>query len=130
MFRGRTITLAGFTQVPRGSNGGVSLAGSVAAFVGARFVSGVAGQWTGLWSTVLMGTVAGMAGAIVDSLLGALVQARFRCVVCGRSTERTAHCDQATEHVGGLAWLRNDGVNWACAATGAAVGFALMLIQR
>jgi uncharacterized protein (TIGR00297 family) len=125
LFRGRTITLAGFTEVPRGSNGGVSLAGSLAGALGAAFISGVAGQWTGSWDTVIVGTVGGVAGGIVDSLLGSLLQARFRCGVCGKATERREHCSAPTEFVGGLRWLTNDGVNWSCAAAGAITAFAM-----
>lgn len=128
MFRGRTITLAGFKDVPRGSNGGVSIAGSLAGIAGAAFVSGVAGQWTLSWSTVLMGTLGGVSGGVVDSLLGSLAQARHRCTVCGKGTERAEHCGAPTEFTGGLRWLRNDGVNWACGATGAFVAWALVRI--
>lgn len=128
MFRGRTITLAGFREVPRGSNGGVSVAGSVAGIAGAALVAGVAGQWTFSWSTVLVGTIGGVSGAVVDSLLGSTAQARYRCTVCGKGTERTEHCGVPTELTGGLWWLRNDGVNWACGATGALVAWALASI--
>lgn len=128
MSRGRTITLAGFKEVPRGSNGGVSIAGSLAGIAGAAFVSGVAGQWTSSWSTLVAGTLGGVSGAVVDSLLGSLAQARYRCTVCGKGTERAEHCGARTEFTGGWRWLRNDGVNWVCGVTGATVAWALVRI--
>jgi uncharacterized protein (TIGR00297 family) len=128
LFHGRTITLAGFKEVPRGSNGGVSMAGSIAGIVGAALVSAVAGQWTANWSTVLVGTVGGVTGAAVDSLLGSLLQARFHCAVCGKQTERLEHCGAPTAFTGGLRWLRNDGVNWSCAAAGAGAALALSFV--
>ncbi len=128
MFRGRTITLAGFSEVPRGSNGGMSIAGTIAGIAGATFIAAVAGQWTGTWTTVIVGASGGVAGAVVDSLIGATLQARFRCAVCGKETERTAHCGRATEYFAGQTWLRNDGVNWACTAAGAIVALGLSYV--
>ncbi len=127
MFRGRTVSLIGFREVARGSNGGVSLAGSAAAVAGATLIGAIGGQWTGEAATVVVGLFAGVAGASVDSLVGESLQARFRCFVCQKETERTSHCGQATDRVGGLRWLRNDGVNWACAVAGACVAYVLAI---
>mgnify|MGYP001607340017 CR=1 FL=1 len=127
LFRGRTVSLIGFREVPRGSNGGVSVAGSLAAEPAAALIGAVGAQWTRDWTMAVVGILAGMAGATADSLLGETLQARFRCVVCGRETERTVHCETSTEHTGGLLRLRNDGVNWACAAVGVAVAYLISM---
>lgn len=66
---------------------------------------------------------AGIAASLFDSLLGATLQARFRCPVCSKVTEKSHHCRGVkTEIVGGLAWLNNDRVNMAAAA------FAVLLV--
>jgi uncharacterized membrane protein len=74
---------------------------------------------------VAAGTVAGgVAGAAVDSLIGALWQARRVCRRCGAATERSVHsCGAPTQHSGGLRWLDNDGVNILSGAAGAAVAW-------
>ncbi|MEK6650833.1 MAG: DUF92 domain-containing protein, partial [Bacteroidota bacterium] len=97
------------------------------AVTGAALIGAVGAQWTRDWTMAVVGILAGMAGATADSLLGETLQARFRCVVCGRETERTVHCETSTEHTGGLLRLRNDGVNWACAAVGVAVAYLISM---
>jgi uncharacterized membrane protein len=61
-----------------------------------------------------------------DSLLGATVQARYRCRRCGAPAEGAAHCGEPAQHAGGLAWLDNDGVNLAATSAGALVAAALV----
>jgi uncharacterized protein (TIGR00297 family) len=112
--------------VPPGTSGGVTPRGSFASLAGAATI--------GVVSTVVVGVsdgwvrglrvgsgvvVAGVAGSLVDSLLGELVQERRRCPVCGTLTEARVHrCGAATVHVGGVQGVDNDLVNLACTAVG------------
>ena len=36
---------------------------------------------------------------------------KYVCSVCGKSTEKKIHCEQKTNHVGGLKIISNDAVN-------------------
>jgi uncharacterized membrane protein len=66
--------------------------------------------------------VAGMAGTLMDSLVGGLWQAEYRCPVCGDSVSTRVHCNhQPTVLTRGWSFVNNDVVNWLCAATGALV---------
>jgi uncharacterized membrane protein len=65
--------------------------------------------------------VAGVAGMLADSVLGATVQARFTCAACGRRVETARHCDAAATRAGGWRWMTNDTVNAIGTGTGAAV---------
>lgn len=113
--------------VPRGTSGGVTLRGSMAAVGGAATVGAVTGVLIGLtsgWSQAArIGpgvVVAGVAGSLVDSLLGELVQERRQCEACNVSTEARVHrCGAATVHTGGVRGFDNDLVNLACTAVGA-----------
>jgi uncharacterized protein (TIGR00297 family) len=98
--------------VPVGTSGGVSLPGTIGGIVGAVLVAGAAGLMVGSRELIWLGTAVGVAGMMADSLLGATLQGRFRCVPCQLPSERVTHrCGVRTEPVGGVAWIGNDAVN-------------------
>ena len=74
-FRGKTLLITTLHEVPAGTNGGISLIGTTlgAAAAGALvLVSGVSGPLH--WEAGLIVLVAGFAGLLFDSLLGATVE--------------------------------------------------------
>lgn len=109
-----------------GLSGGVSALGIAGTVVGAASLASLA--WLFHWPTsvVTAGAVAGVIGAMADSVLGATLQQRRRSRESGRLTERTHDADgRRTEVVSGLRWLDNDGVNLLAGAIGAVAAFAL-----
>jgi uncharacterized protein (TIGR00297 family) len=116
--------LLGFGPVvPPGTNGGMTLAGTIAACAGAFMVAGTGALAAGMSLLLPVGTLIGFAGMTVDSIAGALLQGRFRCPVCDQPSEwRVHHCGSPTMRTRGFVWLNNDGVNFlatslaACAA--------------
>jgi uncharacterized protein (TIGR00297 family) len=112
-----------------GTSGAVTAPGLAATTAGALFTAAIA--CTLGTPLITAGAVAagGIAGALADSLLGAVAQERRWCAACGTETEHRLHaCGAPTTHLRGLAWLDNDAVNLLCSATGAAV--ALLLSAR
>jgi uncharacterized protein (TIGR00297 family) len=74
----------------------------------------------------LLGLVSGLGGGIVDSLLGATVQAMRWCPRCAAETEAHHHvCGTATRPHRGWSWLDNDRVNMLASLAGAALGAGL-----
>jgi uncharacterized membrane protein len=66
-------------------------------------------------------TLAGVAGSLIDSALGATWQAMSWCPACATWTERSVHrCGTPTEVRRGARWMTNDAVN-ALATSSAAV---------
>lgn len=132
---GPTRRLGFGPRVPPGTSGGVSLAGTLGATAGAGSV--LAAAWPFLAATVpgvapavvaLAVVGGGVGGALVDTVLGATVQARFRAGD-GRLTERSAENGRPLPLVAGAASVTNDRVNLACTLVGALVPFtALNLI--
>jgi uncharacterized protein (TIGR00297 family) len=99
-FPGKTLLVTNFKAVPAGTDGGISLFGTVAALAGAASVA-VAAAATGLVGVSQMATIilAGFFGTVIDSLLGAVFERR--------------------------GWLDNDLVNLISTAAAAGMAWAL-----
>lgn len=132
--------ITNWKKVEKGTSGGVSLPGTLAAAAGALVIAIPAGLlWQGGFSlafpsqallAILIITLAGLFGSLIDSFLGATWQARYFCLACLKETERhPLHvCGSATTLEKGLRWLNNDLVNGACSLSGALVAAALGLL--
>ena len=118
--------------VPRGRSGGMTVLGTLGGIGGALAIAVVAAlvaprlRGNGLW---VVG-VAGCIGMLVDSLVGATLQARYACPAsgCGAVMERPGQCHGTVELDRGVKWLDNDGVNLVGSLSGAlaaAVGSSL-----
>lgn len=126
--RGKTVSILRLTSVEPGTSGGISEYGTIGGAIGAAVVALSGYPWYTELRTTLSVVAAGVAGSLIDSLLGATVQAQYKCGVCGKITEREMHCGQTTELHRGVRWIGNDVVNGICALGGALVAWGLMLI--
>lgn len=112
-------------SVDPGTSGGVTLAGSAGAVLGAIIVSTTGALVSGTPLLVPAGTLIGFLGMMADSLIGGLLQGRFHCPRCDQASEWRIHrCGSSTVRRAGFAWLNNDGVNFF--ATALAVCAALL----
>lgn len=118
-------------RVEKGTSGGVSLWGTGAAFLGSALIAALA-VWLSPYAASgardwLLLSLAGLAGSLADSLLGATVQAIYFCPACKKETEKHPlhSCGTETVQVRGRAWLDNDRVNLACSVVGAVLGVAM-----
>jgi uncharacterized protein (TIGR00297 family) len=145
--------------VERGTSGGVTLTGTLAALGGSALIALLAVIfWQGHILTLPTGspdwldtlvsspaaalpcpqtltwlgliTLAGLAGSLIDSFLGATLQAIYHCPVCQKETERHPlhSCGSLTYLIRGMRRLDNDWVNTLCTLTGALVGLAAYLV--
>jgi uncharacterized membrane protein len=75
------------------------------------------------WLLLAGATLGGVGGSLVDSLLGATVQAIYRCPRCEKETERYPRhtCGAETVPLRGWRWLNNDWVNTLASLAGALV---------
>jgi uncharacterized membrane protein len=98
--------------------------------LGAAVIALPAAWFSGHWSLLPLISLAGLAGSLFDSLLGATVQAMYYCPTDQKETEKhPLHtCGTQTIHIRGWKWLDNDWVNFACSAAGVAVALTVLLL--
>ena len=117
----RLITTA--QEVEVGTSGGITVMGTMSAFAGSSLVALTALIALNLQPLIpnpLMASViiaiVGLLASLLDSVLGATVQAIYFCDRCRKETERHLQhtCGETTRALRGWRWLNNDGVNfWA-----------------
>jgi len=115
--------------VPKGTSGAVTLVGYLASLAGAGIIGIAAALFTPAIPGVMLMLIVilgGVAGATIDSLLGATVQGIFYCPHCDKQTESYPQhrCGTETTHIRGWRWLNNDLVNLVCSLVGAGVAVA------
>jgi uncharacterized protein (TIGR00297 family) len=131
-------------RVEKGTSGGISLFGTLASLAGAGligFLAHLIEPFPHLAGALIFGdfwheeyffivTLAGLAGALFDSFLGATVQAMYYCPTDRKETEKhPLHtCGTETVHIRGWKWLDNDWVNFACGAFGVIVALTGILL--
>ncbi len=108
-------------RVEPGTSGGVTFEGTLAALGGAMTIGTIAGFGAGEFKMGSVVVIGGFFGAMVDSILGASVQAIYYCPVCNKQTERHPFhvCNTTTTFSRGWRWLSNDGVNFMASMVGA-----------
>ena len=110
-----------FRKLKPGVSGGVTLFVTIGSLLGAGIIS-LSGQFF-LQSSVqtLLVLLAGFTGSILDSIIGATVQAIFVCNKCGGETEKSQHCGNPTMLESGNKMINNDMVNLLCTISGATI---------
>jgi uncharacterized protein (TIGR00297 family) len=115
------VSIISFKRVDPGQSGGISALGTLASFGGALTTMLVASAGRFIIPDIslfdmriwLITAGCGLAGAFLDSVLGASIQAQYRCRLCYKWAERRNHCNQPTTLERGLRFVNNDLVNFA-----------------
>lgn len=126
----RLVTSFFSREVPRGTNGGMSVLGTLASGLGGLFIGLVfyimsftlpatslsADAATGQAPIVVLGLVSGVLGSLYDSILGATLQASYysverKCIVKS-STSVESGRDESIKLICGMNILSNDAVNF------------------
>lgn len=111
------LILAPWREVPRGTNGGVTLEGTLASVFGgfvvgsAHFLAGPERSFSQLW-LVVVGISGGLIGSVFDSILGMLFQASWLDPSSGRILKEAPNSgDSKFDHICGRNILSGETVN-------------------
>lgn len=127
--KGRNIDITKFRPIAKGLSGGISLLGTLCAAVGSfilALIPLIFGS-IGLESYIALSLIA-FCGTLIDSVLGSLLQALYRCNICGAYTEDEIHCSGRTELVKGFSIVGNTTVNLMTSFLTCIIGCLLLLI--
>lgn len=105
----RTFSLLTFKDIKQGLSGGISLLGLTASIVGASIIA-LLGALTYSINAALFILIVGIFGALFDSFLGELIQAKYQSE-SGEITENNSQEDSELELVSGYASINNNSVN-------------------
>ena len=119
-------------MVEPGISGGVTLLGVFASLAGGISLAAIGilvSQFDfAIFRTAIIISIVGLAGSIVDSILGATIQAQYQCQICGRRTEQSLHCQRQSAKLSGLGWLDNNRVNLLSGLVSALLTFFLISV--
>ena len=116
-------------RVPVGLSGGMSLLGTLASFIAAAAFPLISLGFGVLnLGECLIAALGAVIGTVTDSMLGSVMQVKYKCTVCGITTEKEAHCGAETERVSGFRFVSNDVVNVASAAFAVVVSALIYML--
>ncbi|MDX9691722.1 MAG: DUF92 domain-containing protein [Acholeplasmataceae bacterium] len=134
--KGKTYYITNFKVAPKGASGAITVLGTLASFIGALFIAIIFVTLYGLVTPLtpieivsygFIVTISGFLGCQIDSLLGALLQAKYKGVNSGVITEKKWLPNEKVILASGIAFITNDMVN-LISSFGAALISILMVI--
>lgn len=111
-------------KVLPGTSGAISLTGTIAGIAGATIIALstlIFFKSAHFVQSAMIIVFGGFIGNLADSLIGATIQAKFKCVQCTKITEKRIHCDKKATLNSGYSFLNNDVVNILAILTGTAI---------
>ena len=114
--------------VVKGISGGVTVLGTISSLISALIFGLIIALILDLDLALspLVGLIC-FSGCVVDTILGSLIQAKYRCPICGANTEKRVCCNNETVLYSGLKFVDNDLVNLFSSIVPFGLGFLFIL---
>lgn len=114
LFAKNVFMITSFKKVNPGISGGISFIGTLGGIIGSIIIIASGILFISLsFKQIIIISVFALVGNLTDSLLGATLQVMYKCVSCGKLTEKKIHCGQTTNYFKGIKFIDNDMVNFA-----------------
>ena len=126
LYPGEPRLITNMKRVLRGTPGAVSPYGYLGG-TGALLILILSSMAVGAMDLrlVVATMVSGILGMTIDSVLGATIQSKYRCVICGKLTESRVHCGMAAEMVDGISIIDTHMVNLISTILGALIAYLM-----
>lgn len=109
----KPLSIKTWKRVPKGTSGAISGLGTMAALLGSLLMGIISYSLFQLPTFLFLFVfLFGFFGNVIDTFLGAYVQAVYQCPICHMETEKRYHCKRETTLIQGWDFLDNDGVNF------------------
>lgn len=113
MTKGKTVNVITFKSMQKGISGGISLTGTLSAFLGSLVFTLMLYLFGAVsFKVYILIALFAFVGTVVDSVAGALLQALYKCDTCGRLVEKPVCCTAKATLVKGLSAVDNVAVNY------------------
>jgi len=128
--RSQPLHILTLKQVDTGTSGAVSSLGTFAALSGALLIAAASSFLVEQFTIkfILIVTIFGFCGAFIDTIIGATIQAQYKCRVCNLNTEKHIHCNKQTRLVRGLEWMNNDMTNLSSIIVATCLGIIFFIL--
>ncbi|MBM7646366.1 uncharacterized protein (TIGR00297 family) [Scopulibacillus daqui] len=121
-------------RVTGGLSGAVTIRGTTASVIGSFAIALISAVWLSSIGMnhflfyIILFTAAGYLGNLLDTFLGAWLQAQYYCRKCSSYTDQPVHCNMKTEWQHGYYWMTNGFVNFLSSLFGGLLGALVMLL--
>lgn len=115
-------------RVDIGTSGGVTPEGTLVSLIGGGLIGLVAALWLQELNWIWIGAIAGLAGSLFDSLLGATVQQLYWDDVRQKDTEKRFKYGRELQRLRGWSWMTNDAVNLIASIVGGTLAVYIIFL--